>query len=859
MKTLSQLLQRLRERFPGQVEVRYVHPLMYVIIVDDDFANRGPEDRHALLAERAGISKDDLQSIVAKGSVQLAAITATERDSDYGFLNQEESGQHWLAWYARDRKGAPVGTRQPADVCHAKALHFYGFKGGQARSTVLILLAKLLANDGSRVLVVDTDIEAPSLDSVFDVTAEAASSTLLGLCGWATEISPLPRVYVGQPKPGTVDLLACRPRSDDYDIDFAGFLLGTTLDARILERAAIKLRAFADAQPRYDYVIFDHRTGLAPSVLPLMNGWPGPTVVFVRPDGMSRHLEHSSALRALLAHDPQSPGAFVTFSLDPKQTAGDVLDKHGKFVEGLLEALSDALTLHEGSDGSDADIDPSELQRYWILWNHDAALLSLSAPSPDQLSSLNRAALIQLREVLGLEAGQEDLPPMLSKSGATDEGLFVLTPDIARLFSIESRILYIFGRKGTGKTRLVKELSRSQLGEPLLVAHDFGDAGIKSGGSTFNALLRQCSEDFETFWWALLLAGLNSNPTTPSSLDEHARILSQVEAGKLRTIATAANIEARLAASTRGTRRVFLIDGVETSVPAAKVRLFVESLFRFLAVVQYNRTIADSITIRLFLRSDLQKSAAQNVEQQIEGSVLDLRWDRKSILNFSVARIHSLAWFRQEFPETLAKIDQNLEQLSRGALREFEAEDLLLEIFPKGLERNKLKTTTFFATYFSDAGGENDARASFYPRLFDGFLRTMNDAPDHSMSLVDGKLRSQFVLDAYDSASTAFINEVRTELDNLLELSADNAANRDAVNKLLDAFSGLRTPFLVEEIVQELASRAALQAEQVRDSLNRMKQLGIFEERPGYPGWWRTGRLYKSGLNMKYVRSPRSN
>jgi hypothetical protein len=299
-----------------------------------------------------------------------------------------------------------------------------------------------------------------------------------------------------------------------------------------------------------------------------------------------------------------------------------------------------------------------------------------------------------------------------------------------------------------------------------------------------------------------------------------------------------------------------LIDGIETAVPASDLRRFVESLFRFLSTLQYSKALSRFIRVRLFLRSDLYKGAVQNVEQQIEGCSIDLRWDRKSILNFCVARIHSLSWFKENFSSSWKKIDDQLLLISRGGLSEFDAEILLLEIFPVGLERNRLKTTTFFATYFSDAGGDGENKASFYPRLFDGFLRTMNDAIDHSNSIKDGRLNGAFVLESYDKASNEFIDEVKTELYNLLEISKEVDANREAVNNLLEAFSGIRTPFVVDDTIKEVSEKTGIANEIVRDSVNKMKQIGIFEDRPGFSGWWRSGRLYKSGLKMKYVRAP---
>lgn len=855
MTTISHLLNKLQEFFSGKFEIKYVHPLLYIICVDEEFGRKEMDERYELLANKVGIELDELLKIVARGSIQIALVNSIERKIEYSFLDDQESGRHWLSWFARSGKIDLAEHSQ--DSNGARAIHFYGFKGGQARSTVLVLLAKFLADNGRKVLIVDADVEAPSLDAVFDVVADSAASTLMGLCGWADEISPLSRVYVGTSSQGSVDLIPCRPRSKDFDVDFAGFLLGTTLDARITQNASAKLRDFVNANKLYDYVFFDHRTGLAPSVLPLMNGWPGSTVVFVRPDGMSRNLESSSAIEALLSHDKQSPGAFVSFSLDPQQSNDEFLKENGKFIESLLVKMSDALS-------TDGDIDPTELLRYWILWRHDSSMFGRDAPSPEKIGAQNRSALNQIIEILGLELGhvsnESDSEVVLSKSGAVDEGHFVLTPELSRLFSKDSRILYIFGRKGTGKTRLLKELSAQKLGTPLLVASDFSGGGIQSGGVEFNSLLKTCDGDYEVFWWALLYCALYDESRfilhgESPNLAHRVTAMSDRSNRNLKILADPKYIEDFVYKSPFFFGN-FLIDGIETAVPASDLRRFVESLFRFLSTLQYSKKLSSYIRVRLFLRSDLYKGAVQNVEQQIEGCSIDLRWDRKSILNFCVARIHSLSWFKENFSSAWKKIDDQLLIISRGGLSESDAETLLLEIFPVGLERNRLKTTTFFATYFSDAGGDGENKASFYPRLFDGFLRTMNDAIDHSNSIKDGRLNGAFVLESYDRASNEFIDEVKTELYNLLEITKEVDSNREAVNNLLVAFSGIRTPFVVDDTIKEVSEKTGIPSEIVRDSVNKMKQIGIFEDRPGYSGWWRSGRLYKSGLKMKYVRAP---
>jgi hypothetical protein len=96
---------------------------------------------------------------------------------------------------------------------------------------------------------------------------------------------------------------------------------------------------------------------------------------------------------------------------------------------------------------------------------------------------------------------------------------------------------------------------------------------------------------------------------------------------------------------------------------------------------------------------------------------------------------------------------------------------------------------------------------------------------------------------------------VEAELAYLLQLAPEYPENLQRVKELLQAFAGLQTPFSVDQCVQDLNSKLREITEAaIRAALVQMREVGIFEDRPGYPGEWRVGRLFKASLGMKYVR-----
>jgi Mrp family chromosome partitioning ATPase len=812
----------------------------------------------------------NLPELASLASVlSLVLVTPEERKRDYDFLDTSTIGEHWLPLF----DAAKLKQFRPSESYEPRAIHFYGYKGGQARSTVLAMLAQQLAEDGYKVLAVDADVEAPSLDIVLDTAASSPSQTLLGLAV-QNQLQPIePRsAYTAKTAGGRIDLLACRPSSDEYDMDAAAFALRTAFDVTILEDGLKRLHQHIEnmkAKDRYDFVLFDHRSGLTTSVLPAIKAYPGPVVICLRIDEQSNGA--GTLIDILFGQVKDTPGAYVSFSLDPEDTRDKMLGRHSIHINALLDRLGTAIERGStGVDGQQDNLAPEDLQRYWVSWFHDRAFLASHFPALAEIAAGNRQSLLQLREVLGFSGKKSPLvkkPPSrtrvstkLSPSGAGDEGLFIETQEIARLFQPNTPISYIFGRKGTGKTRLLRELKDRSLGEPLIVAADAKIGGISSGDALFTDLVTAFAKNPEKLWWAILQAAIESKDTSVPNFHKRLRSFLGQRTHRMGRepirVSDVAKITAKLT-----TRRVFLIDGIETAFRSAQLIEFVEALFKFLLTVQSDAQFADRITIRLFLRTDLARRAIQNVEQQTDGRRLDLTWNTQSIFNFVLSRITQLEWFRTQFPDACKRIDARADLVRAGLMEASEYETILLEIFPSSLRRFNLQTLTFLKTYFSDAAGDDDSRAAFYPRLFDAFLRFIatpdelpkGSAPRHPIE--DGRIHQSLILAAHEAASRRFLDEVKQELSVLLELAKSQPENEQRVTQLIAAFDGLKTPFVLEDCLKELKNRIGnVQLAKLREALLRMKEVGMFEDRPGHPGSWRAGRLFKSALRMKYVR-----
>jgi hypothetical protein len=834
-------------------DTRLRFPYLYLRVVSEDFQGRGDDDRRARLAQQIEWTPETLDATLLAANLELELLTPAESAEapDLG-----ERGHGWLRELVADiapHAIAPIEPREPI----LQTLHFYGYKGGQARSTCLGYLARALADDNWRVLILDCDVEAPSLDILFEQRELSHANTLLGV---DAGVEPRPRrVYDPDVGSGHVDLIACRPEGPEYALESIALSMGFGMDpvrlAGTLQRVAQHAKGAS-----YHLLLIDHRAGISPFVIPAMEALPGHLVLFARLDEQWRAAR--AYLPALLRRSLDRSGVVVAFRGDG-EAPEQFLTRNQTQIEDLLTIL--ARVKNEGEPAAGTELAAGDLRPNLLIWPFDAAFRESRLPESRRTSGELRDVIYELRRLTVIEGRPRETG--LRKSGAQDRGDFVQTSLWRELLRPDVSLRYIFGRKGTGKTRLLAEMQRRKFGEPLLVDRlDQSSWGLQASSSVLNAAIERYSLDPGAMFWMLFGCALGLQETSRVGLE--AAVHTSLSHGTDRTL----NMR-RLYENARGkSRRTFLIDGLETAFPTDKLSLFIEHLFRTLWEFQSDRALAGVIEFRVFLRTDLAGFGIQNREQQLEGQEAYLRWDYQSILNFALLRMlatepEPMRFYSQTMPEAIKEIEQERERLAHGALSIEECEGLLLRIFPQRIPRNNLLTTNFLRTYFTDtdtpilslSNASSERGATYYPRVFDAFLAAVGKSAQArgSAALIDGRVDPSILISAHEVAAEQFLDQVRQELDFQVSLFKDEQENRDNIGRLLMAFGGEATPFVPADLAERIATKLGsneLNPSRIKRALEQMRDVGIFESRPGSPSEWRVGRLFKSSLRMRYQR-----
>jgi CobQ/CobB/MinD/ParA nucleotide binding domain len=815
------LLLRLEEIFPGTTR-RFAFPFLRIAVPSVHFAGRSDDEREELVATALDLDVAALRHTSNRLFLRFELLAPGEDPSPV-----PSRGETWLGMI-----GQAPGSPLSPDLLQQPVVHFYGFKGGQGRTTLLAFLANDLARDGLRVLVVDLDAEAPTLDLVLGAQEVPPEATLVGL---RAEL-PLQPLSVATPSGGgSVALLAFRPSAEEYDLDAAALAFEAGVFSPSHEHLANQLGA--KLVPSYDVVLVDHRTGLAPTVPAWLRALPGPIVVLDRLDGQSRRARR--AVEPLWRSLP-NPGLLVSY-VPSNDTLEAFRERERGEAWGWLDALARAKSA--AFPPGQEPLGPEDIEDHWVLWPDDNAFRRRGLPQRDEIGGRTRESIQRLRELLDLTERREhpEAPRALHPSGAADEGQLIATDALRKLCVPGSPFRFIIGRKGTGKTRLLRVLAKRSIGEPLVVAEDETNiGGLPSRDLALRDFVRVAIDKraHEDLWWTLLAVALEAGSTDTALLVAGLQQQPELDRGLTR-------MRAALRRDPR--QRVFLIDGLETMFEQEHAREFIGALLRVAASLENDKLLRSLVSLRIFLRTDIMAWGFQNFEQQAHGKKLELEWTTQAIFNFVLSRIPHYDWIAKSFPKVVADVEARRSAIEEGAVPEAECMRLLLRIFPTKLGRLNLNTATFLRTYFSD---DPQGRESYYPRVYDKFLEEI-DRRGHSGSakLVSGRIDQNTIMRAHDEASKAFLEQVRQELRYLVPL------DEDKLNRLLNnALSGERTPFVPKKLGERLKVTLKASKPKIDKTLEAMKEIGIFEEHPSLRGHWRVGRLFKSALGMIYKR-----
>jgi Mrp family chromosome partitioning ATPase/energy-coupling factor transporter ATP-binding protein EcfA2 len=851
-----QLLRSIREaRFKYETVFRF--PYVNLVCSSDDFRGLRQEERESNFADRLNTTIAELRKTLHNSLLSLRLLTIDEFAREYSENNRPERGHHWLSAMIDQESSKRLNPikKEPLDL---QVIHFYGYKGGQARSTLLGILSQALAEDGWKVLVVDSDIEAPSLDILYGRTVYSLSKTLLGVVQGQENIEP-ERVK-NPPGEGYVDLIACRPKQEDFDIDASAFALRCVLDPMLIEQAAQRISQFA-IDKKYDVLFVDHRSGLSPLTLPWMSVLPGPTVIFVRLDEQWRPAERF--IKSILQTNPNQPGLFVSWKPD-EEPPDSYENRNISQIDTLLDLLASTLSENaEIGEDFEAELSSVEVRDHWICWPYDSAFRQSRLPATEKLFSDSLHSLNAIRSLLDISY-KKKYEPIIDKnhqltlhpSGALDDGDLIQTEALRELKVPNNSITYILGRKGTGKTRLLRELTKLRIGEALLVdSHSPDQQGLRSPSAELTEAAELYKDSPESLWWNLLMAAIDIPDTSRNDLTNSFNL-------QMKKIANDRPISQVIEKLHGKQKRTFLIDGLETAFNSRLIFRYVEALFRFVQTIQSDSRLSDYINIKLFLRSDLVNRGYQNLEQQLAGKTFYLSWDTQTIFNFVLSRISQISWYEENFQQLVEKILQKESKILQGSLSVDECEELLMMAFPVKINRNNLATKTFLKTYFADSASDSGAsdKLRYYPRIFDSFLQAIaRPSLIHTGSftqsqIIEEKINPSLIFAAHEEAARYYLSQLQSELNYLINLDDNDSENKTKIQSLLNAFEGLKTPFKLDDRVEELEKKTGISSSRIRTAIDKMKNVGMFEDRPDYPGELRVGRLFKSSLKMKYNR-----
>ena len=155
-QSFENILASLKDKLPSVIDDNeaylvsdvFLRFTLYIVSPSDELISRLETEFSPWIKEVEAIEQDDF----LHQDLQMGKISITDT---LFFVNRHSDK---LNWFIED-------STKPS--LNAKIIAFYSFKGGLGRTTALVLVAIQLARQGKKIALVDFDLEAPGLASLF--------------------------------------------------------------------------------------------------------------------------------------------------------------------------------------------------------------------------------------------------------------------------------------------------------------------------------------------------------------------------------------------------------------------------------------------------------------------------------------------------------------------------------------------------------------------------------------------------------------------------------------------------------------------------------------------------------------------
>ncbi len=879
---LEELFDKIVGQYGNKIKLASDYPYCKLFLFDKEIACNAADDSLERLSDKINVAIKSVMSIEKRYNLRIEFV---EGPTDEKLTWYPEQLPFWLFIFIQDtlnkifnqhrihNLAAPEATNTSGYTVGAipnRHVHFFGYKGGLGRTT-LMANASVYASlvQGSDVLLVELDFEAPSLNSMLGVKNFPIHSSL---CSQEAILSPFNLSNLGN-CPNIRVLFSALTNTMELHELFA-FNLSLQTDLKEIELLGEKIRKVSENC----VVFFDHRTGHSQTLLPWLKMFPGVLCVFLGTDGQSEGFGPSLSL---VSRQPFVTQTVVCHNLKKEP------DSEPEFDE-IFEICADFANDFVGNKDGETETQENvflfpyqpEFDRnnslYLTRLDTNPDFMWESDPYSKQIKNfcdaLNLAKLNFPKTIVNLS-----LARTLTQDGNRDSGVFQFTSIYRKLANERELNFVIFGRKGNGKSRLQRELGALPDMYKALVDssntdvtnNNFCTIGVdntffKRLMSDFEKYqkLNQCS--FERFWYTYLYLCLQS-------LSQKVQIEKLLEVrADAHSVAWLDAVDCLKAIKKLGdignAKPILLFDGLELLQPEMSHNFFsfIKSFLSVLRSIFDDRNYTALCGFRVFIRTDLLDVAVDSAKFK-ENSGLILSWNRVQILNFFLLRVSEFAPLRPYFDRAMTIINKGdfehlKNELKEERLKEAECLSGIKAFFPQRYPAGNAAIDTFMLNYFTDrSGAKTSGTDGFIPRVYHFFVEKMAAlVSEIDVAASPLQIPNEIILSAYASASERYFFDVKEELS----IALQNQGTREVQDSkiLIDRFcaflNGRPTPFVRAELLSDLAETAEFKSDSDLPSkvLAAFEQLNIFEQVTTDNRKLRCGTLFKTALKMKFNR-----